>query len=77
MCATKNIGKKINYFDKRIKKNLPKISLVKKINWSNLDLVFYLYQMEAQKLVNKVYHKNDNIKFIDLSADFRIENSSI
>ena len=78
LCATKNIGKKINYFDKRIKKNLPKISLVKKINWSNLDLVFLsLPNGEAQKLVNKVYHKNDNIKFIDLSADFRIENSSI
>ena len=30
LCATKNIGKKISFFDKRIKKNLPKISTVKK-----------------------------------------------
>ena len=26
LCATKNVGKKISFFDKRIKKNLPKIS---------------------------------------------------
>ena len=30
LCATKNLGKKINFFDKRIKKKLPKISSVKK-----------------------------------------------
>ena len=29
---------------------------------------------EAQKLINKVYYKFDKIKFIDLSADFRIRN---
>ena len=27
LCATKNLGKKITYFDKRIKKKLPKITL--------------------------------------------------
>ena len=27
LCATKNLGKKINFFDKRIKKKLPKIHL--------------------------------------------------
>ena len=31
LCATKNLGKNINYFDKRIKKKLPKISSVKKL----------------------------------------------
>tara|TARA_B100000963_G_scaffold320688_1_gene303410 strand:- start:2161 stop:3198 length:1038 start_codon:yes stop_codon:yes gene_type:complete len=78
LCATKNIGKKINYFDRRLKKNLPKISTVKKINWSDLDLAFLsLPNGEAQKLIKKVFYKNDKIKFIDLSADFRIENSSI
>ncbi|MDC1093321.1 N-acetyl-gamma-glutamyl-phosphate reductase, partial [Pelagibacteraceae bacterium] len=40
LCATKNLGKKMSFFDKRIKKNLPKISSVNKINWKNLDLVF-------------------------------------
>ena len=39
LCATKNLGKKISFFDKRIIKHLPKISSVKKINWTNLDLV--------------------------------------
>ena len=30
---------------------------------------------EAQKLINKIFYKYKNIKFIDLSADFRINNS--
>ena len=78
MCATKNLGKNINFFDKRIKKKLPKISSVKKINWKSLDLVFLsLPNGEAQKLINKFFLINRNLKFIDLSADFRISNSKI
>ncbi len=73
LCATKNLGKNINFFDKRIKKKLPKISSVKKIDWSNIDLVFLsLPNGEAQKLIKKIYYRHHNIKFIDLSADFRI-----
>ena len=54
LCATKNIGKNISFFDKRIKKKLPKISLIEKINWNILDLVFLsLPNGEAQKLVKK------------------------
>ncbi len=75
LCATKNIGKKISSFDKRIKKKLPKISLVSKINWKDLDLAFLsLPNGEAQKLIKKYYKINNNLKFIDLSADFRITN---
>ena len=40
LCATKNLGKKISFFDKRIKKKLPTISSLKKISWKNIDLVF-------------------------------------
>ncbi len=73
LCATQNLGKKISFFDKRIKKKLPKISTVKKINWSNIDLAFLsLPNGEAQKLVKKIYYKYQNVRFIDLSADFRI-----
>ena len=75
LCATKNLGKKISFFDKRIKKKLPKISHLNKINWNKIDLVFLsLPNGEAQKLINKVYNKHKDIKFIDLSADFRIKN---
>ena len=78
LCATKNLGKKINFFDKRIKKKLPKISSVSKINWNILDVVFLsLPNGEAQKLINKIYKKNIKVKFIDLSADFRIINPKI
>ena len=75
LCATKNLGKKISFFDKRIKKKLPKISLVKKIKWEKLNLVFLsLPNGEAQKLIKKKFYENRNLKFIDLSADFRIKN---
>jgi N-acetyl-gamma-glutamyl-phosphate reductase len=78
LCATKNLGKKISFFDKRIKINLPKISPTHKINWNNLDLVFLsLPNGEAQKLVKKTYNKYKKIKYIDLSADFRITNHKI
>ena len=78
LCATKNLGKRINYFDKRIKKKLPKISSVNSINWNILDVVFLsLPNGEAQKLINKIYKKNKKLKFIDLSADFRIINPKI
>ena len=78
LCATKNLGKKISYFDKRLKKNLPKISSVNKINWKNLDLVFLsLPNGEAQKLIKKTFNKFKNLKFIDLSADFRITDPKI
>ena len=78
LCATKNLGKKISFFDKRIKKNLPIISSVNKINWKNLDLVFLsLPNGEAQKLVNKTFNKNKKLKYIDLSADFRITDHKI
>ena len=77
MCY-KKLGKKINFFDKRIKKKLPKISSVKKLNWNKLDLVFLsLPNGEAQKIIKKNYSKFKNLKFIDLSADFRITNPKI
>ena len=77
LCATKNLGKKISFFDKRIKKKLPKISSIKKIDWLKIDLVFLsMPNGEAQKLIKKIYYKYKKIKFIDLSADFRIDNSS-
>jgi N-acetyl-gamma-glutamyl-phosphate reductase len=78
LCATKNIGKKISYFDRRIKKKLPKISSVKTINWQELDLIFLsLPNGEAQKLIKKKYSISKKLKFIDLSADFRITNPKI
>ena len=78
LCATKNLGKKINFFDKRIKRNLPKITSSSKINWNILDLVFLsLPNGEAQKIIKKRFFKNKKLKFIDLSADFRISNSNI
>ncbi len=78
LCATKNIGKKISFFDKRIKKKLPKISRVNQIKWKNIDLVFLsLPNGEAQKIIKKVFFKYKNLKFIDLSADFRLRNKNL
>ena len=78
LCAQKNIGKQIASIDKRIKKKLPKISKINSVNWNNIDLLFLsLPNGEAQILVNKLYNKYQNLKFIDLSADFRLQNAKI
>mgnify|MGYP001342886317 CR=1 FL=1 len=78
LCATKNLGKKIAYFDKRIKKKFPKITSINDIDWKKLDLVFLsLPNGEAQKIIKKTYYKFDKLKYIDLSADFRIKNPKI
>ena len=73
LCATRNLGKNISSFDQRIKRKLPKISSISKIDWTKIDLVFFsLPNGEAQKIINKIYYKYKNLRFIDLSADFRI-----
>ena len=78
LCATKNLNKNISFFDKRIKKKLPKTSSINKINWNDLDLVFLsLPNGEAQKIIKKTYYKFKNLKYIDLSADFRIFNTKV
>ena len=77
LCASKNLGKKISFFDKRIKKELPNISSIDKIDWSILDLIFLsLPNGEAQNIIKKTYHKFNNLKYIDLSADFRLKNKN-
>jgi|TARA_B110000967_G_C18819561_1_gene527944 N-acetyl-gamma-glutamyl-phosphate reductase len=77
LCAQKNIGKKISFFDKRIKKRLPKVSSLNSVNWSNIDLLYMsLPNGEAQKLTSRLFYKYSNLKFIDLSADFRLTNIS-
>ena len=77
LCATKNIGKDIAFFDKRIKKKkLPKISSVDSINWKETNLAFLsMPNGEGQKLIKNIYKKFKKVKFIDLSADFRIIDS--
>ena len=79
LVATKSIGKKISFFDPRIKKkSLPKISSIKSIKWDDLDLVYLsLPNGESQKLIKKTFYKYRNLRFIDLSADFRITNANI
>ena len=77
LCAQKNLGKNIQFFDKRIKKKLPKIDSLKNVNWKKIDLLFLsLPNGEAQKLITKLSSLR-NLKFIDLSADFRIEDKNL
>ncbi len=76
LCAQKNIGKKISNFDKRIKKKLPVISRLSKVKWKSIDVIFLsLPNGSAQKIIHKLFFKYEHLKFIDLSADFRISNS--
>ena len=60
LCATKNIGKNINFFDKRIKKKLPKITQVSKIIWNNLDSNSYSKNSDS----NFLFKTNVLISFL-------------
>jgi len=74
LCAQKNLGKSMKYFDKRIKKKLPKVTNLRKVDWPTVDLLYLsLPNGEAQKLIKSLYNFK-HLKFIDLSGDFRIEN---
>ena len=67
------------YLQARLIKNnfSGKITKTKFVEWEKIDLLFLsLPNGEAQKLIKKLYYKYSNLKFIDLSADFRIENAS-
>ena len=76
LCAQKKIGKKIQFFDKRIKKKLPRISNLKSVNWNEINILFTaLPTGESQYLANKL--KNKKVKIIDLSADFRLSNKHL
>ena len=77
LCAQKKLGKKIQSFDSRIKKKLPKISSLKNVIWSDIDVLFTsLPTGESQSLVKKLF-KFKKLKIIDLSADFRLSNKSV
>ena len=74
LCAKRNIGKSIKYFDSRIKKKLPKISNINSISCKKINVIFLsLPNGEAQKIIKKNI-KYNHLRFIDLSADFRINN---
>ena len=75
LCAQKNIGKNIEFFDKRIKKKLPKISNLKKVNWSKIDLLFTSLPLGESQLIIKNLYKYKKLKIIDLSPDFRLNNN--
>ena len=76
LCAKKSIGKSISIFDSKIKNyKLPKITNVKNINWEKINVIFTaLPNGEAQKISKSI---PQNVKLIDLSADFRLKNSKL
>jgi len=72
LCAQKNIGKKIQFFDKRIKKKLPKISNLKEVDWNGIDLLFTSLPTGSSQILAKKLFKYKKLRIIDLAADFRI-----
>ena len=76
LCANKSAGKSIYNFDKKInKKNLPKISKIRNVNWNKINILFTsLPNGEAQKIAKFL---PQHIKLIDLSADFRLDDYKV
>ncbi len=77
LCAQKKIGKRIQYFDKRIKKRLPKISNLKSVDWTKIDVLFTSLPTGESQLIVKKLSNYQNLKIIDLAADFRLKNPAL
>ena len=77
ICAQRKIGKKIQFFDKEIKKKLPKISKLEKVLWNNIDVLFTSLPTCQSQILAKKLTKFKNLKIIDLSADFRLSNKHV
>ena len=76
LCATKSVGKSIEYFDRKIKgKKLPKISKVQNIVWEKIDVLFTALPNGQAHLIAK--NIPSNVKLIDLSGDFRLSDPEI
>ncbi len=74
LCGSSSIGKKISYFDKSLKKKLPKISKFNKSMLKSVDIIFTaLPNRQSQKISKYLFDKNT---LIDLSADFRVSKKS-
>ena len=73
LCGNSSVGKKISYYDKTIKKKLPRISKLNKSKMNECDVIFTaLPNGDAQK-ISKLLNKKNTL--IDLSADFRLNDS--
>ena len=73
LCGNSSVGKKISFYDKTIKKKLPKISKLDKTKIKDCDIIFTaLPNGDAQK-ISKLLNKKNTL--IDLSADFRLNDS--
>ena len=73
LCGNSSIGKTISFYDKTIKKKLPIISKLNKSKINECDIIFTaLPNGDAQK-ISKLLNKSNTL--IDLSADFRLNDS--
>ncbi len=76
LCGNSSVGKKIYFFDKKLKfKKLPKIVKFNKNFLTNVDVIFTaLPNGEAQNISKKLLPHN---VLIDIAADFRLNNPKI
>ena len=70
LCGSSSVGKKISFFDKSIKKKLPKITKFNKNKLKDVDLIFTALPNGEAQLISRNLNKNNVL--IDLAADFRL-----
>jgi len=73
LCGSSSVGKKMSFYDKTIKKKLPRISKLDKSKMNECDIIFTaLPNGDAQRISNFLHKKNT---LIDLSGDFRLNDA--
>jgi N-acetyl-gamma-glutamyl-phosphate reductase len=70
LCGNSSVGKKISFFDKSIKKKLPKITKFNKNKLKDVNLIFTALPNGEAQLISRNLNKNNVL--IDLAADFRL-----
>ena len=75
LCGNSSIGKKIYYFDKKLKnKNLPKIIKFNKKLLRDVDVIFSALPYGGSQKISKFLLKHNTL--IDISADYRLNNAN-
>ena len=70
LCGSSSVGKKISFFDRSIKKKLPKITKFDKTKLKDVDLIFTALPNGEAQIISRNLNKNNVL--IDLAADFRL-----
>jgi N-acetyl-gamma-glutamyl-phosphate reductase len=78
LVALSNAGLDIKALNNHFYKNSKILQKLEDVDFSAIDVVFFcLPHGQSQKIIMQIYNEYSNVKIIDLSADFRFDNTEV